>query len=83
MSRASLRRADSTAKRLALILALELRLEGVSPGVLVDLFGFSQRQAVALLDGFPQAIPFPELDRLALLAHLDLFDLIRAAECGH
>jgi hypothetical protein len=80
MSRPSLRRADQTAKRLALILALELRLEGISPAVLVELFGFSQRRAVALLEGHPAAIPFPELDRLALLAHLDLLTLIRAAE---
>jgi len=67
------------AHRLALILALELRLEGVSPGVLVELLGFSHRRAVALLDGHPAAIPVDELGRLAALAHLDLDALFRAA----
>ena len=79
MSRASLRRADEDARRLALILALELRYEGVSPGVLVDLIGVTPRRAVALLDGHPQAIPVDELRRLAALAHLDLDALLAAA----
>lgn len=80
MNRAARLRASGCAHRLALILALELRLEGVSPAVLVDLFGFSQRRAVALLNGHPEAIPAMELDRLATLAHLGLYELLRAAE---
>lgn len=80
MTRAAHRATDDRAKRLCLILALELRLEGVTPGTLVDLLGFTPRQAVAVLQGHPSAVPFCELDRLALLAHLDLSDLLEAAD---
>ena len=83
MSRRGVRAAETMAHRLALILALELRLEGITADTLVALLGMTPRQAVALLEGHPSALgalPLSELDRLAQLAHLDESTLFRAAE---
>ena len=74
------RRLDSVARAVSESLALDLRLEGVTPERLVHELGVSQRHAVAILDGHPDALLVAHWRQIADLAHVDLFHVLDACE---